>query len=338
MVFAVFFALLCLFMHESAGFYSGHVQKKAHCSNAVGPIFLIKKKKGGKQKGPKSKPTIIQIEDYYSDSWKLEGVARILKDGGVGVIPTDTCYSFVTTISNADGVKRLMKLKGMVGKKPLSILCKDISMASTYTESIERKWVFKMLKTTLPGPYTYIMPSSKMVPKQVISGKTHQTRWRRKEIGVRIPDEPIVAGLFDDVFGLDEPLLCGSVPGMAEDLKDIDLRLARLEGEVDDDGEITQVAADMEEMEEVLDAIYMEYLSGEVSISSPTWPWMHGVDVVVDAGLRGGEDDAANSNIDVAMNRIEGSKIPGNGLSTIVDITGDQPILLRQGLGEFVES
>ncbi|KAJ1426707.1 DHBP synthase RibB-like alpha/beta domain-containing protein [Ochromonadaceae sp. CCMP2298] len=291
-------------------------------------MAVFAKKKGGNGGGgkeKKAKAKIVQIEEFYSDCWQLEEVARILKDGGVGVIPTDTCYSFVTPLSSLEGVRRLMALKGTSGKKPLSILCKDISMASQYADSIDRKWVFKLMKATLPGPFTYILPSTKLVPKQVISGKAHLTRWRRKEIGVRIPDEPIVTALFDDQYGLNEPLLCGSVPGMGEDVKDLDLRIALLEGDLEGqwlggEGEVEgELGVEIDNVEDLLEAIYIEYFSGEVSMSSPSWPWANSVDVVVDAGIRGGKSGS--------------SAATGAGLSTVVDLTGEYPAVLRAGLG-----
>jgi hypothetical protein len=61
---------------------------------------------------------IVNIDDYYQDSWKLEEIIKILKNGGMGVIPTDSCYSFCCKISSREGIQRLIKSKGGNAKKP----------------------------------------------------------------------------------------------------------------------------------------------------------------------------------------------------------------------------
>ena len=89
-------------------------------------------------------------------------------------------------------------------------------MIDTYTSSISRlKCVYKLLKSTLPGAFTYIMPSSNEVPKMIVDRKHHRlNKWRRKEIGVRMPDDCICRNILES---LHEPLLSGSVPQAAED-------------------------------------------------------------------------------------------------------------------------
>jgi len=85
---------------------------------------------------------LISIADPDSDLWKVDSVLDILKNGGVGVITTDTCYSFVTKVTSTKGADKIAKLKGMQNqKKPMSLLCKDFSMISKYTSSVcEQKW------------------------------------------------------------------------------------------------------------------------------------------------------------------------------------------------------
>lgn len=109
-----------------------------------------------------------------------------------------------------------MTLKGMSGKKkPLSVLCKDLPTISAYTSDLSnQKWVYKLLKTTLPGPFTYILPASKEFPKLILKSDGHVKRWKRKEIGVKMPSDEICSYIMD---ALDVPLICGSVPEDAED-------------------------------------------------------------------------------------------------------------------------
>lgn len=227
--------------------------------------------KGQKVKGNSEKvATIVNVEDIYADLWRVDEVVSLLKNGALGVIPTDTCYSFVASLSHANAVDRLLRLKGGSGhKKPLSVLCKDLSQISEYTEQFNAKWVYKLLKATLPGPFTFILPASKAVPKIVMSDKIHPKRWRRKEIGIRLPDDPI----YEAIIGqLDEPLLCGSVPGQPEDWSEINLALRARENEGDnsDDDDRMDVSSQQDDMSR--EEITMAY------------PWTNQVDFIVEAG------------------------------------------------------
>jgi tRNA A37 threonylcarbamoyladenosine synthetase subunit TsaC/SUA5/YrdC len=153
----------------------------------------------------------------------------------VAVIPTDTCYSFVTSITSPLGIRRLIDLKGFHGqRKPLSLLCKDYSIISQYTSAItDIKWVYKFVKSILPGPYTLIFPSSKELPKLVIENKkTSKSKlWKRKEIGIRMPQDPICSFILSQ---LSSPLLCGSVPQAGEDIIGI-LHSLSTEQDINDD-------------------------------------------------------------------------------------------------------
>jgi len=83
--------------------------------------------------------TVVNVEDIYADMWRVDEAAKMLKEGKVGVIPTDTCYSFVASISHSGAVERLLKLKGGSGhRKPLSVLCKNLSQISEYTNQVPR--------------------------------------------------------------------------------------------------------------------------------------------------------------------------------------------------------
>ncbi|CAM9535960.1 unnamed protein product, partial [Ectocarpus sp. 12 AP-2014] len=109
----------------------------------------------------------IQIEDLESDSWRLVEAGNILRNGGVGVIPTDTCYTFACDILSRKGVERILQIKNEQGRhKPLSLLCKDISTMNTYAKGID-KALFKTMKAALPGPFTFILPSTNEVRRVV---------------------------------------------------------------------------------------------------------------------------------------------------------------------------
>ena len=83
------------------------------------------------------------------------------------------------------GIKRITQLKSKAGqRKPLSVLCLDIKMAAQYSNLLSQNWVYKLMKATLPGPFTYIVPASTHLPKITIEKNKHTHRFKRKEIGI----------------------------------------------------------------------------------------------------------------------------------------------------------
>jgi tRNA threonylcarbamoyl adenosine modification protein (Sua5/YciO/YrdC/YwlC family) len=272
---------------------------------------------GGKAKVP----MIITIDDIHSDAYKLQGVVQLLKSGSCGVIPTDTCYSFVAPISSRDAIDTLLRCKKS-GKKPLSFLCKDLSMISEYTsDASNEKWVYKMLKALLPGPFTFVLPTSDAVPKFVIGRKHpgHKTRkWKRREIGVRIPLDDVSHIIMKE---MDVPLLTGSIPEAGEDYVDVALRSLSSRGgaEETEDGDEEPDSND-DEADDINDDDTDATDYHNTNIDLPVLPWAKLVDFIVVAGPRGGGT--------------------ADQLSTIVDLTSGSPVVMRQGkglLGEFAK-
>lgn len=219
----------------------------------------------------------------------------------MGIIPTDTCYSFVTLMNNAQGIRRILKLKSEGMKKPLSLLCKDIATISKYSSNIsDQKWVFKILKSSLPGPYTIILPSSKEVPSVLVDHNKHMRRWKRREIGVRIPQDDVCSFLTQS---LDLPLISGSVPEFRED------------EDISDLGRVISDESYTTEDKMLLDS------NGWGSSHESSWMgrWLQDVDFIVDNGFRGG------SHAD-------------DGRSTVLDLTSGEAVVLRQGRGIFTEA
>mmetsp|Transcript_12751 Transcript_12751/g.20421 ORF Transcript_12751/g.20421 Transcript_12751/m.20421 type:complete len:292 (+) Transcript_12751:57-932(+) len=154
---------------------------------------------------------VLEIEGEW-DFWKLDSAVKAIKEGGIVVLPTDSCYTFVADVNSRDAVQRIYTIKDMkdpITAKPLSLLCHSISQISEYTSGLSSRSAFKIIKQSLPGPYTFILPASNKLPKIIIEHKEHKRGWRRKEIGVRMPKEPIV---LEFLKLLDNPVLCSSVP------------------------------------------------------------------------------------------------------------------------------
>ncbi len=132
----------------------------------------------------------------------LSQVAECLKDGGVVIYPTDTIYGLGCDISQQQAIERICKIKNVDPKKAqLSFICRDLSHLSDYTKSIDTP-LYRVLKNHLPGPYTFILPASKQVPKILKS--------KKDTIGLRIPDNTICSEILET---LGNPLLSASLPG-----------------------------------------------------------------------------------------------------------------------------
>ncbi|WP_188934411.1 L-threonylcarbamoyladenylate synthase [Puia dinghuensis] len=189
----------------------------------------------------------------------IKMVIECLLDGGVIIYPTDTIYGLGCDIFHHKAVERICRIKQVdPAKAQLSFICYDLSDLSNYTKSISTP-LYRLLKTYLPGPYTFILPASKLVPKILKS--------RKDTIGLRIPDNTIARALLKE---LQHPILSSSLPG--------------------------------EMVEEYTDPEMIQEKFGNQ------------VDIIIDGGI--------------------GGMIP----STIVDCTGDEPMLIRKGLGEWAEA
>ncbi len=129
---------------------------------------------------------LLTIDRFDPEHWLVAQVARTLQAGGVVVIPTDTVYGVVCDIECDAAAERIYRLKGMDSKKLLSILCSDLAMAAQYTRGIPNT-LFRVVRRKLPGPYTFIMPASKELPRIM--------RKHRKTVGIRVPDCPFTLEL-----------------------------------------------------------------------------------------------------------------------------------------------
>lgn len=166
---------------------------------------------------------LIQIHPDNPQPRLIKQVAECLLDGGVIAYPTDTIYGLGCDIFQPKAVERICKIKGVdAAKAQLSFICRDLSHLSDYTKSIDTP-LYRILKHSLPGPFTFILCASKQVPK-ILQNK-------KSTIGLRIPDNEICRFILD---ALDHPLLSASLPGeMVEDYTDPEVIYERLGDKVD---------------------------------------------------------------------------------------------------------
>ncbi|XP_004231776.1 uncharacterized protein [Solanum lycopersicum] len=163
----------------------------------------------------------VQVDQFGSDSWKLDPVVELLKGGAVGVIPTDTLYAIVCDLSSHSAIERLRRIKEIEPSKPLSIICRSFRDIDTYTTGFPRgnaqglTDIFRAVKHCLPGPYTFILTASKQLPKQCTRYGSATSKYAsRKNVGVRIPDDPVCQAILEK---LDRPLISTSVKSPKED-------------------------------------------------------------------------------------------------------------------------
>ena len=200
---------------------------------------------------------LIKLYAQNPDPRQVHKIVDLLRHGGVIIYPTDTVYGMGCDITKARAVERVARIKGIKPEKAkFAFICSDLSDLSDYARLVDNN-TFKMMKSYLPGPYTFILPASNQVPKSI---KQH-----RKTVGIRIPDNNIILEI---VRQLGHPILTTS-------LKEED--------------SIIEYPTDPELIHEEY-----EYL----------------VDAVIDGGY--------------------GGIVP----STIIDCSGEEPEIIREGLGE----
>ncbi len=154
---------------------------------------------------------------------QIKTVVATLEKGGVIIYPTDTIYGLGCDILQQKAVERICRIKQVDPKKAqLSFICSDLSHLSDYAKQLSTS-TYRLLKEYLPGPYTFILPASKMVPRILQS--------KKDTIGLRIPDNRIALAIIKE---LGRPILSASLPGeMVEDYTDPQIMYENFDHDVD---------------------------------------------------------------------------------------------------------
>jgi tRNA threonylcarbamoyl adenosine modification protein (Sua5/YciO/YrdC/YwlC family) len=114
-------------------------------------------------------------------------VVDILKKGGIIAYPTDTYYGIGCDIMNKKAIEKIYQLKQRNRIKPFSFICSGLKNISHYAKV--SNYAYKTMKRLLPGPYTFVLEGSKLVPKIMLT--------KRKTAGIRVPDHPICLELVE---------------------------------------------------------------------------------------------------------------------------------------------
>jgi len=124
---------------------------------------------------------ILSINPENPHSRHIQQVAETLRQGGVIIYPTDTTYGIGCDIFNRKGVKKIFQIKQRDSRKPFSFICSDLAEISNYAQV--SNFAFKIMKRHLPGPYTFVLEATKIVPDSLST--------KQKTVGVRIPENKI---------------------------------------------------------------------------------------------------------------------------------------------------
>ena len=125
----------------------------------------------------------------------VKQAAEIVRQGGVIVYPTDSCYALGCQMGNKEAMERILAIRQIDLKHHLTLMCADLSELGTYAKVDNGQ--FRQLKAATPGAYTFILPATKEVPNRTLHPK-------RKTIGLRVPDNQIALALLAE---LGEPML-----------------------------------------------------------------------------------------------------------------------------------
>lgn len=150
---------------------------------------------------------LIEINNHNIDKRLIDDVVKELKNGEIIIYPTDSVYAIGCDLKNKKALEKLAQFKGMKLKQSkFSIICKDLSQVSDYVKHLPQP-TFKMMKRTLPGPFTYILNASNEVTKLFDS--------KRTELGIKIPDNNIVLAIVEK---LGNPLVTTSLNNNEDDM------------------------------------------------------------------------------------------------------------------------
>ncbi len=130
---------------------------------------------------------IQPIDPVHPQPRHIQRAVAILEAGGLIAYPTDTYYGIGCDLFQKKALDRLAHLKQRDSKKPFAFLCADLSDLAKYAVVDNDK--YRILKRLTPGPYTFVLPATRLVPRTSLS--------RQRTVGIRVPDAPVVRALVE---------------------------------------------------------------------------------------------------------------------------------------------
>lgn len=157
-----------------------------------------------------SMATIYQLHPDNPQTRTIAQIVNALRDGAIMLYPTDTVYAIGCDLMSKPAVERVRKLKQMSNDKPLTFLCSSLSNIAEY--AIVSNANYRTMKSLVPGPFTFILPATKLVPKLVLNPK-------RKTTGIRVPDHGVSQTIIE---ALGNPIISTSANLTEDDIDEED--------------------------------------------------------------------------------------------------------------------
>ncbi len=142
---------------------------------------------------------IVEINPYNPQLRQIRRVVDQINHGAIICYPTDTGYGIGCDIFNPKAIKKIVWLKKRPANKPFSFMCYDLKNISEYAHVSNT--AYRLLKKNLPGPYTFVLPGTKLVPKVMTT--------KQKTVGIRVPENTICRSLLEE---LGSPIINTSIP------------------------------------------------------------------------------------------------------------------------------
>ena len=164
----------------------------------------------------------LDVHPTHPQARLLKVAAQALHQGKLIAYPSDTTYALACHVGDKAAMDKLIQLRQLEKNHQFTLACRDLSELSTYARVENAD--YRLLKRNTPGPFTFILPASKEVPKRLVHPK-------KRTIGLHIPDHPVAQGLLE---ALEEPILTSTLrlPGDETCLQEGDEIVARLKSQI----------------------------------------------------------------------------------------------------------
>lgn len=150
--------------------------------------------------------TMIEIHPQDPQPRKVQSVVEIMRAGGLVAYPTDSSYAFGCHIGDKKAMDRIHTIRRTDKRHNFTLVCADLAEISLYAKV--ENWAYRMIKSMTPGPYTFVLPATREVPKRLQNPK-------RRTIGIRVPDHRLVQ---DMIQTLGEPIMSSTLSLPGDDL------------------------------------------------------------------------------------------------------------------------
>ena len=166
---------------------------------------------------------LVEIHPVNPESRLISRVVDALRAGRLVVYPTDSCYAFGFHMGDKNPIREIQRIRQTARSHNFTLICRDLAEISTYAKV--DNWCYRLLKAHTPGPYTFILPATRDVPRRLQNP-------RSKTIGIRVPDHPVPQAILAE---LGEPFMSSTLmlPGDELPMTDAEEMERRLRGDVD---------------------------------------------------------------------------------------------------------